>query len=68
MQQTFEERTGATLVIEEQSWGDLITKLTTAMPDPANTRDVTEIDITDMYDELGGLDLFAVICRGWQSW
>lgn len=72
LQQTFEERTGATLVIEEQSWGDLITKLTTAMPDPANTPDVTEIgntqsptftnvgaflDITDMYDELGGSNL-----------
>lgn len=66
---TFKEKTGATLKIEEQGWGDIITKLTTALPDPANTPDVTEIgntqsptftnvgaflDISDMYDELGG--------------
>lgn len=65
----FNAKTGATLNIEEQSWGDIITKLTTALPDPANTPDVTEIgntqsptftnvgaflDISDMYDELGG--------------
>ncbi|MFT0762529.1 extracellular solute-binding protein [Scrofimicrobium sp. R131] len=68
----FNKRTGATLKIEEQGWGDIITKLTTSMPDPANTPDVTEIgntqsptftnigaflDISDMYDELGGSDL-----------
>lgn len=66
---TFAERTGATLSIEEQSWGDLVTKLTTALPDEANTPDVVELgntqsptftnvgafmDVSDMYDELGG--------------
>lgn len=69
---TFAEETGATLTIEEQTWGDIITKLTAALPDAENTPDVTEIgntqsatfssvgaflDITDMYDELGGDDL-----------
>lgn len=68
----FKEQTGATLKIEEQGWGDLVTKLTTALPDPKNTPDVTEIgntqsptftnvgaflDVSDMYDELGGDDL-----------
>ncbi|QAB18564.1 extracellular solute-binding protein [Leucobacter muris] len=68
----FAERTGATLKIEEQGWGDLVTKLTTALPDENNTPDVTEIgntqsptftnvgaflDLSDMYDELGGGDL-----------
>lgn len=67
---TFEEENpGSRLVIEEQSWGDLVTKLTTALPDAANTPDVAELgntqsstftnvgaflDISDMYDELGG--------------
>ncbi|MBK0419486.1 extracellular solute-binding protein [Leucobacter sp. CSA1] len=68
----FAEQTGATLKIEEQGWGDVVTKLTTALPDENNTPDVTEIgntqsptftnvgaflDISDMYDELGGDDL-----------
>ncbi len=68
----FADQTGATLKIEEQSWGDIITNLTTKLPDENNTPDVTEIgntqspaftnaggflDITDMYDELGGDDL-----------
>lgn len=62
-------KTGGTLTIEEQSWGDLVTKLTTALPDAANTPDVVEVgntqsptftnvgafsDISDMYTELGG--------------
>lgn len=67
---TFEaENEGATLVIEEQAWGDLITKLTTSLPDAANTPDVVEVgntqaptfttvgafrDLTPLYDELGG--------------
>jgi N,N'-diacetylchitobiose transport system substrate-binding protein len=66
---TFAEETGATLQIEEQSWGDLVTKLTTALPDAENTPDVVELgntqsptftnvgaflDLSDMYDELGG--------------
>ncbi|WP_448072594.1 extracellular solute-binding protein [Georgenia yuyongxinii] len=67
---TFEaENEGATLVIEEQAWGDLITKLTTSLPDAANTPDVIEVgntqaptfttvgafrDLTPLYDELGG--------------
>ncbi|MBU4337660.1 MAG: extracellular solute-binding protein [Actinobacteria bacterium] len=60
---------GSTLVIEQQDWGDLVTKLTTALPDKENTPDVVELgntqsstftnvgaflDISDMYDELGG--------------
>ncbi len=61
--------TGGTLTIEEQGWGDALSKLTTALPDAENTPDVVEIgntwsptfttvgafsDISDMYDELGG--------------
>lgn len=68
----FNDKTGATLKIEEQTWGDIITNLTTKLPDAKNTPDVTEIgntqsptftnagaflDISDMYDELGGDDL-----------
>ncbi|KAM9863398.1 Diacetylchitobiose binding protein DasA [Leucobacter sp. BZR 635] len=68
----FKEETGATLKIQEQGWGDIITNLTTKLPDAKNTPDVTEIgntqspaftnagaflDISDMYDELGGSDL-----------
>lgn len=68
----FKAETGATLNIEEQTWGDIITNLTTKLPDAKNTPDVTEIgntqsptftnagaflDISDMYDELGGDDL-----------
>jgi len=70
---TFEsENPGSTLTIEEQEWGDLVTKLTTALPDAANTPDVVEIgntqsptfttigafrDLTPLYEELGGSDL-----------
>jgi N,N'-diacetylchitobiose transport system substrate-binding protein len=65
----YADATGGTLTIEEQSWGDALAKLTTALPDAANTPDVVEIgntwsptftnagafsDITDMYEELGG--------------
>lgn len=68
----FKKETGATLKIEEQGWGDIITKLTSSLPDENNTPDVTEIgntqsptftnvgaflDISDMCDELGGSDL-----------
>jgi len=66
---TYKTENGGTLTIEEQGWGDALAKLTTALPDAANTPDVTEIgntwsptftavgafsDLTDMYDELGG--------------
>lgn len=67
---TFEEENpGSTLTIEQQEWGDLVTSLTTALPDAENTPDVVEVgntqsptfttvgaflDITDLYDELGG--------------
>lgn len=66
---TYQAKTGGTLTIEEQAWPDLVTKLTTALPDANNTPDVTEIgntqsptftnvgafsDISDMYSELGG--------------
>ncbi len=65
----YKERTGGTLTIEEQGWGDALSKLTTALPDADNTPDVTEIgntwsptfttvgafsDISDLYEELGG--------------
>ncbi len=66
---TYNANTGGTLTIEEQAWGDLVTKLTTALPDANNTPDVVEVgntqsptftnvgafsDISDMYNELGG--------------
>ena len=66
---TYNTKTGGTLTIEEQSWGDLATKLTTALPDANNPPDVVEVgntqsptftnvgafaDITDMYKDLGG--------------
>lgn len=72
LRETFAEETGAELVIEEQDWGDAVTKLTTALPDSGATPDVTEIgntwastftgvgafsDLSDIYDELGGDDL-----------
>jgi N,N'-diacetylchitobiose transport system substrate-binding protein len=65
-----EENPGSTLTIEEQDWGDLVTKLTTALPDAENTPDVVEIGNTqsptftnagafreispELYEELGG--------------
>ena len=69
---TFKAKTGATLKIEEQAWPDLVTKLTTALPDAENTPDVVELgntqsptftnvgaflDISDQYDALGGSKL-----------
>ncbi|MBD8078033.1 extracellular solute-binding protein [Cellulosimicrobium arenosum] len=67
---TFEEENpGSTLTIEQQEWPDLVTSLTTALPDAENTPDVTEIgntqsptfttvgafrDLTPLYEELGG--------------
>lgn len=69
---TFKARTGAALTIEEQSWGDLVTKLTTSLPDAENTPDVVELgntqsptftnvgaflDISDQYEALGGSKL-----------
>ncbi len=69
LKDTFKAKTGATLAVEEQSWGDLVTKLTTALPDAENTPDVVELgntqsptftnvgaflDISDQYDALGG--------------
>jgi N,N'-diacetylchitobiose transport system substrate-binding protein len=72
LQDTFKAKTGATLKIEEQGWGDIVTKLTTALPDPKNTPDVTELgntqaptftnvgafsDVTDLYEQLGGAKL-----------
>lgn len=66
---TYKAKTGGTLTIEEQGWGDLVTKLTTALPDANNTPDVVEVgntqsptftnvgafsDISDLYGELGG--------------
>lgn len=69
LKDTYAAENGGTLTIEEQGWGDAVAKLTTALPDAANTPDVTEIgntwsptfttvgafsDLTDMYDDLGG--------------
>ncbi len=68
----FHKQTKGTLEIQQQDWGDLVTKLTTALPDKNNTPDVTEmgntqsptftnvgafLDISDMYKELGGTKL-----------
>ena len=65
----YNEVNGGTLTVEQIGWGDAISNLTTALPDSANTPDVTEVgntqaatfttvgafmDITDMYEELGG--------------
>ncbi len=62
------ENPGSTLTIEEQGWSDLVTKLTTALPDAANTPDVVEIgntqtptfstvgallDVSDIVSEIG---------------
>jgi len=72
LQDTFKKKTGATLKIEEQSWGDIVTKLTTSLPDSKNTPDVTELgntqaptftnvgafsDVSDLYEQLGGAKL-----------
>ena len=65
----YTDATGGTLTIEEQGWGDALSKLTTSLPDAENTPDVTEIgntwsptftnvgaftDITDLVPDLGG--------------
>ena len=72
LQNTFKAKTGATLKVEEQGWGDIVTKLTTSLPDPKNTPDVTELgntqaptftnvgafsDVSDLYEQLGGSKL-----------
>ena len=69
LKQQYAATTGGTLTIEEQAWGDALNKLTTQLPDPQNTPDVTEIgntwsptftnvgafsDLSGMYQELGG--------------
>jgi N,N'-diacetylchitobiose transport system substrate-binding protein len=68
----FHKETKGTLKIEQQDWSDIVTKLTTSLPDANNTPDVTEmgntqsptftnvgafLDISDMYKELGGSKL-----------
>ncbi|MCL1868937.1 MAG: extracellular solute-binding protein [Promicromonosporaceae bacterium] len=69
-QEFAKENPGSTLTIEEQSWTDLVPKLTTALADPNNTPDVVEIGNTqaptftavgafteitpDFFKELGG--------------
>ena len=72
LKKTFEdENPGSTLVIEEQTWEGLVDKLTTSLsssdsPDivefgntqaPAFTSVGALLDLTDMYDALGGDDL-----------
>ncbi|WP_062076842.1 extracellular solute-binding protein [Demequina globuliformis] len=69
LQETYSAENGGELSVEYVGWGDAISALTTALPDSANTPDVTEVgntqaatftnvgaflDITDMYEELGG--------------
>lgn len=68
----YAKATGGTLTIEEQTWGDALTKLTNQLPDAKNTPDVTEIgntwsptfttagsfaDLSGVYNDLGGKDL-----------
>ena len=43
---TYKANNGGTLTIEEQAWPDLVTKLTTALPDANNTPDVVEVGNT----------------------
>jgi len=65
----YEEATGGKLTIEQQDWGDALTKLTNQLPDSKNTPDVTEIgntwsptfttagafsDLSPIYEDLGG--------------
>ncbi|MFT4156409.1 MAG: extracellular solute-binding protein [Microbacterium sp.] len=65
----YEEATGGTLTIQQQDWGDALTKLTNQLPDSKNTPDVTEIgntwsptfttagafsDLSPIYEDLGG--------------
>ncbi|MDE0572529.1 extracellular solute-binding protein [Demequina sp. B12] len=72
LKDTYAADNGGTLTVEQIGWGDAISSLTTSLPDSANTPDVTEVgntqaatfttvgafmDITDMYEELGGDDL-----------
>ncbi|MDN4471608.1 extracellular solute-binding protein [Demequina zhanjiangensis] len=60
---------GGALTVEQIGWGDLISSLTTALPDSENTPDVFEVgntqaatfttvgafaDLTDHYEDLGG--------------
>lgn len=68
-----EQNPGSKLVIEEQTWGDLVPELTMMLPDPNNTPDVVEIGNTqtptfsyanafreitpEFFAELGGDDL-----------
>ncbi|SOE00271.1 extracellular solute-binding protein [Blastococcus haudaquaticus] len=67
--ETFEEETGATLVIEEQDWNGLVPRLQTALASEDQTPDLVEIgntqsptftyagafaDISDLYEEIGG--------------
>ena len=42
----FHKETKGTLKIEQQDWSDIVTKLTTALPDKNNTPDVTEMGNT----------------------
>ncbi|MDF2920355.1 MAG: sugar transporter, partial [Microbacterium sp.] len=72
LKETFEEENpGATLTIEEQSWEGLVDRLTTSLsssdsPDvvefgntqaPAFTSVGALLDLSDMYEDLGGDDL-----------
>ena len=68
----FHKETKGTLKIENQQWSDIVTKLTTSLPDKNNTPDVTEmgntqspsftnvgafLDISSQYKALGGSKL-----------
>jgi len=68
----FHTLTKGTLKIQQQQWSDIVTKLTTSLPDKNNTPDVTEmgntqspsftnvgafLDISSQYQALGGSKL-----------
>ncbi|WP_084038342.1 extracellular solute-binding protein [Demequina sp. NBRC 110053] len=72
LEEQYAEVNGGTLTVEAVAWGDALPRLTTALPDAANTPDVVEIgntwaptftsvgafsDLSDVYEELGGDDL-----------
>jgi len=72
LESEFHKETKGTLKIENQEWADIVTKLTTSLPDKNNTPDVTEmgntqspsftnvgafLDISSQYKALGGSKL-----------
>jgi len=69
LKEEYSEVNGGDLTVEQIGWGDLISSLTTALPDSENTPDVAEVgntqaatfttvgafmDLTDYYEDFGG--------------